>query len=78
MSISEESLQPKCPVCGAQPVHTDEYLKFMICKECGHKENFDDFMEELRTKVLRQVDDSLTKSLENAFKGNKNIKFTRK
>ncbi|MCU8000270.1 hypothetical protein ACRN98_13755 [Shewanella oncorhynchi] len=78
MSISEEAMQPKCPVCGAQPVHTDEHRKFMICKECGHKENFDDFMEELRTKVLREVGDSLTKSFENAFKGNKNIKFTRK
>lgn len=33
MSISEEAMQPKCPVCGAQPVHTDEHRKFMICKE---------------------------------------------
>ncbi len=78
MSISEESLQPKCPVCGAQPVHTDEHQKFMICKECGHKENFDDFMEEFESKVLGEVGDSLTKSFESAFKGNKNVKFTRK
>ncbi|GGE78775.1 MULTISPECIES: hypothetical protein [Shewanella] len=78
MSISEEALQPKCPICGAQPVHTDEHQKFMICKDCGHKENFDDFMEEFKSKVLNEVENSLTKSLEKAFKGSKNIKFTKR
>lgn len=78
MTISEESLQPECPICGAQPVHTDEHQKFMICKECGHKENFDDFMEEFQSKVLNQLTDSFSDSLEKAFKGSKNIKFTRK
>lgn len=78
MTISEETLQPECPICGAQPVHTDEHQKFMICKECGHKENFDDFMEEFQSKVLNQLSDSISDSFEKAFKGNKNIKFTRK
>ncbi|MFY2159832.1 hypothetical protein ACOSZG_06010 [Vibrio alginolyticus] len=78
MTISEESLQPDCPVCGAQPVHTDEHQKFMICKECGHKENFDDFMEEFQSKVLNQLSDSISDSFEKAFKGSKNIKFKRK
>ena len=78
MSISEEALQPKCPICGAQPVHTDEQQKFMICKECGHKENFNDFMEEYEAKMLDEVANSLTESFESAFKGNKNITFTKK
>ncbi|GIU09199.1 MULTISPECIES: hypothetical protein [unclassified Shewanella] len=78
MSISEEALQPKCPICRAQSVHTDEHQKFMICKECGHKENFNDFMEEYKAKMLDKVTNSLTKSFESAFKGSKHIKFTKK
>ncbi len=78
MFISEGTLQPKCPVCGVQPVHTDEYQKFMICKECGHKEDFDDFMEELRSNVFRGVTDSVANSLEGIARRNKSIKFTRK
>jgi transcription initiation factor TFIIIB Brf1 subunit/transcription initiation factor TFIIB len=78
MPISEEELQPSCPICGAQPVYTDEHQKFMICKECGHKENFGDFMEEFEAKTLDKVERSLTKSLEKVFKGNKNIKFKKR
>ncbi|MCS6097782.1 Uncharacterised protein [Shewanella baltica] len=78
MSISEEMLQPKCPICGAQPVHTDEYQKFMICKECGHKENFDDFMDEFKVNVLNQLTNSLDSTFEKLAKKSKNIKFTKR
>lgn len=50
----------------------------MICHDCGHKENFDDFMEEYGAKVLAEAASSLTKSFESAFKGSKNIKFKKK
>ncbi|MEF1229893.1 hypothetical protein QTO02_20790 [Vibrio fortis] len=78
MSISDGLQQPECPICGASPVHTDEHQKFMICHDCGHKENFDDFMEEYEVRVLAEVESSLTESFESAFKGSKNIKFTKK
>lgn len=78
MTFSEEELQPKCPICGAQPVHTDEQQKFMICKECGHKENFNDFMEEYEAKLLNEMANSFSQSFKHAFKGNKHIRFTKK
>ncbi|WP_305814249.1 hypothetical protein [Photobacterium leiognathi] len=78
MSFSEEIMEPKCPICAAQPVHTDEHQKFMICKECGHKENFNDFIEEYETNLHDEIESSLMQTFERAFKGNKHIKFTKK
>lgn len=83
------SISLLCPICGNDQFKYDEESESPAkCADCGHEssryelisdnsEQINSGVEEVTDEVKKQLEEQLFKSLQNAFKGNKNFKIKR-
>ena len=87
-SKHERSVPLLCPTCGSdQFAYDDEDENVPVtCAQCGREmprdelmrensESLDKHVENMGQDVMKDVQQELTKSLRDAFKGNKDIEF---
>lgn len=85
-----QSINLLCPTCGGTQFSHDESddqsTGMVTCASCGleivkadlvraNSENVSEHVEDMKKKILKDVEKELRESLKKAFGGNKNIRF---
>lgn len=84
----DKSIQLRCVACGDIDFEINDDKSYIKCNRCGkeylggydelvalNEKNINKELEKTKAEILRDAKKDMTKSLKDAFKGNKNIKF---
>jgi len=83
-----KSIQLHCITCGDSDFEFNEDKTWIKCNRCGreylggydelfelNQENINRELDETKKEITKDLKDDITKMFQDAFKGNKNIKF---